>query len=592
LGNDLYTNLDDTSQKPIRSRSNLVASVEARDLMNVVASKRTLAMTLNGTMTWTAADSPVSVSDDLIVSGTLVIDAGTTVLFETPTSGITVKSGGKILIRGHLNNRVILKAQQESWSGIRFEAGSAPSIYDDNQNYVDGSTIQYTDIIRAGYSPYTRSQSSHGLSFPEGVCPYLVGVDMTDCGGHYSGSSIHIQKLKRVFVARNLRVLKSTESGMYQPGYAIFIQGIDKNSGMIVIENTDIVANSRVNSLHVNVLFGVSINHSSFANELQLFNIFEVSINHSSFANELQLSNIFEVSTTKSTFSSKVSMSGISQTFISENSFDEFLYLTSMGGTGGTLVVTQNSILNSKSNENALYVGHYNLPSPSAISNNIMTNGRLFVRSHYYGYRLNITIEQNIVSDSSHGGMYLDILGWASLTNNTIEDCSASSALFLSGSGINAAYNSIKNCKSTSSPVISLNAESGGQFHFTDNEVINNMGHHIFYLKGSSNYATDSLIFSRITAMDNNAMASFVRFDEYPWTFTENIFESNSAPLSVDADLSSEIVGNFLALPLNHWGPFQHDIMDLRTSVCDGFAQSYRPMVDFDPVLSESSVNR
>ena len=58
--------------------------------------------TIGYTTTWTLTDSPVFVSGTLGITsgGSLVVDAGVNVVFETPGSGITVKSGGQLLITG------------------------------------------------------------------------------------------------------------------------------------------------------------------------------------------------------------------------------------------------------------------------------------------------------------------------------------------------------------------------------------------------------------------------------------------------------------------------------------------------------------
>lgn len=244
---------------------------------------------IDSLVTWTIADSPVYVSGVIFITfgGTLAVDAGVTAIFETQDAGITANSGGQLLILGDVNNRVSLEAAGESWAGIKFEAGSSPAVFDGNYNYVSGSAIQYTDITRAGYS--TSYTYSYGLSLLSGVSPYLLGVDLIDCGGYYYGSAIHVTNLKGFFVARNVRILKAEETASYYPRFGIYLYDNDNDSGLSVIENVAVDATMRQYSLYIYAINYASIAQSSFANEVYMSTVSEASIDGNTFLGRLGL---------------------------------------------------------------------------------------------------------------------------------------------------------------------------------------------------------------------------------------------------------------------------------------------------------------
>lgn len=493
---------------------------------------------IDQTVIWSKSDSPVTVSGILIVSegGTLVIDAGTTVMFQTPVSGLVVKSGGQLLITGNSDNRVVLNAQQESWNGITFEAGAATAFFDSDENYVSGSTIQYADIVRAGYL------SNHGLYLPEGVCPYLLGVDMIDCG---SVSAIHIVKLVGIFKATNLKLLKSEETESYEPQHGIYIEGNDNLSGRTFLENVFI--------------------NTTFAYPLHFWGLHHVSTVRSSSANAIyaiSLSYISSLVITHSSFASRMNLFTVSETIIDKNWINGQLYIMD----GIKHVVTRNTISISNPSDDAISVS-IDYESSLLFLNNIMNNGRFYFESRYWSQQ-NLTIYENTVRGSSRGAMDINNNGWTYISKNKLEDCN--SPLY---------------------PVVSINAAAAAEAHFENNTILHSEGKHIFYLVGSPDYDTDSYIFAGNTAAGNSGSSSFVSIAEYPWIFTENIFVNNTSPISIEINMPS-FSHDIVHLPLNHWGLFQHDIIDLRRTVYDGFFDSFRQVIDFNPVLSGPSILR
>ena len=510
----------------------LACIVMVSDALNI-----TDGTTIDSLTTWASVDSPVYVSGVLgiIFGGTLGINAGVTVIFETQDAGITVNSGGQLLILGDLNDRVSLQAQGESWGGIKFEPNSASAVFDDDYNYASGSTIQYTDISRAGYSSLSSYRTWYGLALLSGVSPYLLGVDMIDCGGYYFGSAIHMNNLKGLFVARNVRVLKSDETQSYYPLYGIYIYDNDNDSGLAILENVEVVTASRQYSMYI-----YSIDYASIA---------------------------------RSIFANQVFLSSLSSTSISENTFHGMLTLDYLGDNSrGKIDVTGNTVSVSGTNQEAIVVRYLQTSSsrPSFISGNSIVNGRLYFYSSYnrYNYNYNVTIEDNTIKGSSRGGIYLRSYGSVYARNNTIAGCTSTSSSY---------------------PIVQLQAYNN-RLHFVDNTIHDNQGHNIFSLYGALNFVTT--VFSGNFAYGNTGTNSLIYLDQYPWTsFEYNVFEDNASPTSVELNMPS-YTEDFVLLSSNHWGNFQPDIADLRATVVDAFIQTSGPIVDFDPLLSGPSVDR
>ena len=471
------------------------------------------------------ADSPILVSGvlDIRSGGSLVVSAGTTLVFDTPSSGIIVNSGGQLLITGTLDNRVVLKAHddEDSWNGIVFETGAVPTIFNGG-TYTSGSTIQYADIVRAGYS--SSYVSSVGLSLEEGIVPYLLGVDMIDCGGRYYGRAIYILNLQSFAVIRNLRVLQSNETQTYYPRYPIQVNGNGANAGHLTVENVVVEANSRYDSLYIN-----SINY---------------------------------VTVLRSIFEESVSLSSIGEAAVNENIVADSLSLSSVGA----LDLSGNSI------NNGLDISYLTSSTPSFVVDNIISGRRLYYYQYSYYSNSNVTISANIIKESSMGGMYIYNEG---------------------GGVVNVKNNTIEQCKSTYYAVIDLISRSGSRLHFTNNSIVNNEGDHVLQITGSSDYEVNFDLFSENIAYGNSASDSFIRLYSYPWSnFTRNVFENNTAPISVEIDISSSYEKLTVELPLNYWGAFQSDIIDLRTSVVDGLVTASQPLVNFVSVLTSPSFER
>lgn len=410
-------------------------------------------------------ESPILINGilDINAGGTLVVDAGTTLLFES-SSGINVNDGGQLLITGAVDNRVILKPheEQESWAGIVFGTGSVGATYDSSTSYVSGSAIQYADIIRAGYST---SFTTHGMKLHAGSVPYILGSDMIDCGSNY-GSAVDIQGLETVAVLRNLRVLKSNETQSYWPSHSLRIEGNSNDAGRVYLENLDIYADVRYNSLYA-------------------FSLERLSVTRSSLVDNVYISNIGEAEVSENNIRASLSISSIKQVVMSKNSVH------------GTVEVS--SIKSSSEG--------------SSIVDNSIHQGRLSYTSDYYTDN-NLTVSGNTISDSTSGGLYVhNRRGSLSVYNNTIVDCKSNydAVVHLASGPYSSGFVFSNNTVVDNSGdyIIHLQGSSGDYSTiFSENVIVGNSG-------------SDSLIFlddyqwSNVTLniFDSNAAPFSVKLD-------------------------------------------------------------------------------
>ena len=136
--------------------------------------------TINTHVLWSSFDSPVRVTGmiDIESGGSLRIDEGVRVIFETEESGINNKAG-QIYILGSISNKVILEPSTEEdengWKGIIFGSSAIPATFTDDGEYQSGSIIRFTEIIRAGYRKSSHMQT-YGLDFREGAVSLFLAL--------------------------------------------------------------------------------------------------------------------------------------------------------------------------------------------------------------------------------------------------------------------------------------------------------------------------------------------------------------------------------------------------------------------------------
>ncbi len=500
--------------------------------------------TISSNVLWSSADSPVSVTGtiDIVSGGALRIDEGVQIIFETPESGIT-NTAGQLFILGSLSNRVTLQPREvdDGWGGIVFKAGALSASFTDDGEYQSGSVIQFADVVRAGFRK-SYYQTIHGLDFRDGAIPYLFDVNIIDCGGHYYGRPVLVQKLIGFFIAKHLRIFNNeTDNTSYLPNYGLEITGTNSNSGLAVLENVHVTRGSQ--SMYINSLSQVNITMSSFRERTQLNSVRSISMK--------------------------------------ENIFSRRLYLYYVGYSDNDVDLSGNTFSTSVNNEDALYARTIVNKNKISISQNTFIGGRFHFSDVSSSYSpAEFIFENNTISESPRGAMHID----ASI-HQDIE--------------LNFRSNMIYDCISSHEELLYLSSSSG-RIRFENNTVRDNIhdNDELFFLQPNSANSAEHFTFSG-NVIENNIANSLVTISRFPLkTFINNIFLNNTAPLSIK--LYNMIhpgvlndIDNELRLPNNYWGNFQEDIVDQRSSIEDVLSNlDHRYFVNFDPVLNESSIDR
>ena len=333
---------------------------------------------INETVTWTLEDSPIMVSGtlDIVSNGTLIVNPGATLVFKTHSSGIMVNTGGQLLINGNSTHRVTLKSNHDQgrWNGIEFKAGHVEPVFDADMNYVNGSAVQYADILHTVYF-----HSWHSA-------PYLSNVDIIDHHSIDSSSSndkvIQVEDLQVTAVMRNLRVLRSDQNNTTKPYYGILVTGKNDGAGIFIAENITIEAENY--SLYTAGIYHAKVVQSFFKGLGRFYRMTSAEASDNTFADSLEFEGLKSVA--------------VSRNFIQN----------------GIVVENIQSV-------NA---------NPSFFLNNFITNSRFYFLASYQDYA-NVTISGNTIEGSNNGGMFIrgDRLSSINVVNNTMERCSSANSI-------------------------------------------------------------------------------------------------------------------------------------------------------------------
>ena len=139
--------------------------------------------------TWAQANSPYVALGSIIVKKgvTLTIEPGVTVEFG-PGHSLTIE--GALVAKGTVKNRITFNSDK-GWKGILFQDSSVDAQFDDANNYVKGSILQYCVLKSAGITAISASPM------------------IDSCEIHNSATGISISEPEAVVVIRNSTVTVS-----------------------------------------------------------------------------------------------------------------------------------------------------------------------------------------------------------------------------------------------------------------------------------------------------------------------------------------------------------------------------------------------
>ena len=512
--------------------SSLVRSPHALNVSNPVVSTA---------VTWTAAESPVSVTGLVTITsgGTLTVMAGVVVVFETESSGV-VNSGGALLILGNPINRVKLQPRGDgTWQGISFGPAAVSALFTEDPvkivQYQGGSVVEYTDLLRAGTADLS------ALDFDFGTTPYLRHVNLVECDGRYS-TPIWLNRFTGTFVADYIRLSRETSSSTYIPGSWLQAYGESWLTGFVLLRHLETMPD-REASLTVGYIGTVTVLESTIVGRASFYSIDFLTLER----NMLSTLNWYY-------YSAVVSTSYINVAFIRNNTI---------------------ALPELESEGDALHAYDTGTSAEESVSLSVDFSGNTFLNGGMsfscYSCQRNMTIASNTVDGSTSGGIKIVSSGIMALLNNVITNC-----------------NSTSNSYSDVSPILDVASTSDGSVVCVGNRVARSAsaGALLTLTCGATSCTFENNVVQECSG------STLVQFKDFPWTFQRNLFVNTTAEWSVSIATQSPLsMKDTIALPANHWGVLQTDVSGPRLTVSDAFVLTEGPIVTFETVLSGPSTN-
>ena len=190
---------------------------------------------LSSDTTWSLADSPFTVTGSVLVpSGvTLTIEAGVTIKV---SSSAVIQNNGTLIAIGTSSDKITFTSNESSpsagdWKYIFFSNTSVDPTYDGSGNYLDGSTLQYVDILYGG------SDTSKGAIDITDSSLYLKNIivkNSASYGVHFSkssGGSVGVSKIISSEISNNSATGVYCNCYQYNKSITVENSTINNNAG-------------------------------------------------------------------------------------------------------------------------------------------------------------------------------------------------------------------------------------------------------------------------------------------------------------------------------------------------------------------------
>ena len=185
--------------------------------------------------TWSLSNSPYIVTGNVLVASgvTLTIEAGVTIKV---SSSAVIQNNGTLIAIGTSSDKITFTSNESSpsagdWKYIFFSNTSVDPTYDGSGNYLDGSTLQYVDILYGG------SDTSKGAIDITDSSLYLKNIivkNSASYGVHFSkssGGSVGVSKIISSEISNNSATGVYCNCYQYNKSITVENSTINNNAG-------------------------------------------------------------------------------------------------------------------------------------------------------------------------------------------------------------------------------------------------------------------------------------------------------------------------------------------------------------------------
>jgi len=190
---------------------------------------------LSSDTTWSLSNSPYTVTGSILIPDgvTLTIQAGVTIKV---SSSAVIQNNGTLIAIGTSSDKITFTSNESSpstgdWKYIFFSNTSVDPTYDGSGNYLDGSTLQYVDILYGG------SDTSKGAIDITDSSLYVKNITVKNSasyGIHFyksSGGSVGVSKIISSEISNNSATGVYCNCYQYNKSITVENSTINNNAG-------------------------------------------------------------------------------------------------------------------------------------------------------------------------------------------------------------------------------------------------------------------------------------------------------------------------------------------------------------------------